>query len=268
MNLDHTRVIGMFSQQDIQNIKNQASGIANSSNPLDKLKEMIENYSQQKLFNAFDSAGEDNAIKKKLIIRSVGSEGAGIQVMNSHFDGEKHAMGLQAVISLIYRICGYSWNVNEASGTYENVSQTQNTLRSVFETTKEKNELFTRQWKQFLIKIFYVIFKQKKTLQELAKEFEEYVDFQIVSNLLMNEQNDWRKNMELQRAQLVSKERAIKLIWPNLTDEEVQQEVENINKQEEILWEENNKEFDNGAFNNQKPFGSKEYNKGEDNDRR
>ena len=269
LNLDHTRVIGMFSQQDIQNIKNQASGVANSNNPLDKLKQMIENYSQQKLFNAFDSVGEDNAIKKKLIIRSVGSEGAGIQVMNSHFDGEKHANGLQAVISLIYRICGYSWNVNEATGTYENVSQTQNTLRSVFETTKEKNELFTRQWKQFLTKIFYVIFKQKKTLQEIAKEFDDYVDFQIVSNLLMNEQNDWRKNMELQRAQLVSKERAINLIWPNLTDEEIQQEVELINQEkEEVLWEENNKEFDNGAFNNQKPFGSKEYNKGEDNDRR
>ena len=28
LNLDHTRVIGMFSQQDIQNIKNQASGVA------------------------------------------------------------------------------------------------------------------------------------------------------------------------------------------------------------------------------------------------
>ena len=114
-----------------------------------------------------------------------------------------------------------------------------------------------------------MIFKQKKTLQEIAKEFDDYVDFQIVSNLLMNEQNDWRKNMELQRAQLVSKERAIKLIWPNLTDEEIQQEVELINQEkEEVLWEENNKEFDNGAFNNQKPFGSKEYNKGEDNDRR
>ncbi|MDE5889281.1 MAG: hypothetical protein K2H20_04605, partial [Bacilli bacterium] len=61
----------MFSQQDIQNIKNQASGVANSTNPLDKLKQVIENYSQQKLFNAFDNVGEDNAIKKKLIIRSV-----------------------------------------------------------------------------------------------------------------------------------------------------------------------------------------------------
>lgn len=174
---------------------------------------------------------------------------------------------MQSIISLIYRICGYSWNVNESGGQYENVSQTQNTLRSVFETTKEKNELFTRQWKQFLMKIFYVIFKQKKTLMEIAKEFEENVDFQIVSNLLMNEQNDWRKNMELQRAQLVSKERAIKLIWPNLTDEEINEEVSKIdNQQEEVIWE--NKEFDNGAFNNQKPFGSKPYNKEGDNDRR
>lgn len=265
LNLDHTRVIGMFSQQDIQNIKNQASGIANSTNPIDKLKSIIEGYSQRQIYNAFDNVGEDNAIKKKLIIRSVGSEGAGIQVMNSHFDGEKHSNGLQSIISLVYKICGYSWSANDATGTYENVSQTQNNLRSVFETTKEKNELFTRQWKHFLLKIFYVIFKKQKTMLELEKEFEENVDFQIVSNLLMNEQNDWRKNMELYRAELASKERAIKLIWPNLTDDEVQQEIEAINQQkEEVLWEENkDKEFDNGAFNNQKPFGSKAYNKNE-----
>ena len=42
-----------------------------------------------------------------------------------------------------------------------------------------------------------MIFKQKKTLQEIAKEFDDYVDFQIVSNLLMNEQNDWRKNIKI-----------------------------------------------------------------------
>lgn len=259
MNLDHTRVIGMFSYQDLQGIQNDAKSLSLSKNFADRLQKQLQNYAERTLLEAAEGqSGEDAAIKKRLIIRSIGGEGASIQVMNSKFEGEKHFEGLQSLISLIYKICGYSWSVDDTGGTYENVSQTQQTIRSVFETTKEKNELFTRQWKQFFLKVFYVLFDKKKSMEELEKEFDENVDFQIVSNILLSQQNDWRRTMELHNNNLISTERAIKLIWPELNDEEIQSEV---NKMKEQFKEENsfNNNFD--AFDNQKPFGSKEFNK-------
>lgn len=259
MNLDHTRVIGMFSQQDLNNIQNQSKQIANSNDPRIKLERALERIANSRLNQALydeDLSGEEIAIKKKLIIKALGGENNSIDVMNSQFDGDKHFTGLQHLVSLIYKICGYSWSAEDNAGTYENVSQTQNTLRSVYETTREKNELFTRQWKQLLTKVFFVLFDKQIPLEEIERDFDKNVDFKIVSNIIMNQNNDWRRIMELKNNNLLSTERAIKLIYPEMTDKEVKEEMRKINKQEQKA------KFDNfNAFDNQKPFGSKPFNK-------
>lgn len=257
MNLDHTRVIGMFSMQDLQNIVSDSSLIAKNSSPKDKLEEVIKKYAMEHINDNMSMSGEDKAINKKLIIRTIGGEGNNVNVMNSKFDGLKQFQGLQHLISLIYKICGYSWTTAEGGGTYENISQTQNTQRSVYETTKEKVELFTRQWRELLIKIFYVCFDKKKEIIDLEKEFEENVHFEIVSNILMSNQSDWRKFLELKNSGLISPERAIKLIWPDINPEELEKEIEALNEVEE-----KKKQVDKfNAFGNQKPFGGNEYNK-------
>lgn len=261
MNLDHTRVIGMFSMADLQNIQSSASSIAKSKDPAKALQEALKNYANGRLLDTFNDnsmTGEDNAIKKKLLVRTVGGEGNNVNVMNSHFDGEKQVRGLQNLISLVYKICGYSWTVDESGASYQNVSQTQQTIRSVFETTKEKNELFTRQWKELLKKVFYVLFNKEKEWVELEKEFNEYVDFQIISNVLIQQNNDWRKTLELKNSGLISLNRAIKLLWPEMTDEEIEKEVERIkedNKEAEFNFGEDYIN-DFNAFDNEKPFGS------------
>lgn len=264
MELDHTRVIGMFSMQDLENITKTASEIAKSSNPQQALQQALKNYISKEIDEGIQGlTGEDKAIKKKLIIRTIGSEGNSVSVMNSKFDGAKHFQGLQNLISLVYKICGYSWHVAEGGGgAYENVSQTQQSQRSVFETTKEKVELFTRQWRELFIKIFYVIFNKTKELVDIEKDFDKYVHFEIVSNILMNSNSDWRKYLELKNSGLISEQRAIELIWPDMTDKQVKEELERLEEAKEK--EEQAKDTDQyGAFNNQKPFGSSEYNKEE-----
>lgn len=260
MNLDHTRVIGMFSMQDLQNITTDSTLISKSSSPKDKLEEVIKKYAVDNIYDTLSMSGEDKAINKKLIIRTIGGEGNNVSVMNSKFDGLKQFQGLQQLIGLVYKICGYSWTTNDGSGQYENISQTQSSQRSVYETTKEKVELFTRQWRELFIKIFYVFFDKKKELVDIEKEFEENVHFEIVSNILINNQNDWRKYLELKNSGLISTERAIKLIWPELAADELEKEIEELNKAEEEKM--NLKETDKyNAFHNRKPFGGNEYNK-------
>lgn len=269
MELDHTRVIGMFSMQDLENISKTTTEIAKSSNPQQALQRALRNYVSTQLNDGIEGlTGEDKAIKKKLIIRTIGSEGNSVSVMNSKFDGLKHFQGLQHLISFVYKICGYSWYIAESGGgSYENVSQTQQSQRSVYETTKEKVELFTRQWKELLIKILYVIFDKKKEIIDIEKDFDKYIHFEIVSNILMNSNSDWRKYLELKNAGLLSEERGIELIWPDLSPSEIKKELDRMKEKQEQEQKEKENALDYNAFDNQKPFGSSQYNKEEDGDK-
>lgn len=267
MNLDHTRIMGFFSQQDLIKLQQEARAVSDSSDPSATLKEILYNYYMQRISEEKfgNPTGEDTAIRRKLVIKTLGADGSPLDKMNSTFDGSKHFKGLQDIIALIYKICGYSWTNEGYQSSYENVSQTQNTLRNVYETTREKNELFTRQWKKLLSKIYYVIFKNNYgltiSLEEVEDSFDDYVDFQIVSNIITQQNNDWRKNMELYNNKLLSTKRAIRMLWPELTDEEVNEEVELIKRQQ---YKEETKDNNFNSFNNERPFGSKEFNKKEE----
>ena len=254
MNLDHTRVMGMFSNQDMRQMNADAFNFARSLNPNKRLEEAKQRYFYSEMQQMGAMTGEDEAVRKRLLIRAIGSEGSKLEKMNSTFDGEKHVKGLQSLISLIYKICGYSWAVEETSAVYENIQQTQRTLRSVYETTKEKVELFTRQWKGFLIDLAYAYFRINtnlyKTMQEVKEEFKKYIDFVIISNIIINQNNDWRKNMELHNNKLISTRRALELIWPEMTKQEIDLELQQI--KDSYFAEESILDFN--AFNNSKPI--------------
>lgn len=263
MELDHTRVVGMFSQQDLNAMKSSAKSVAGSSDMTKTLQEQIESYSLKQIQEASQTlSGESSAIKKKLIVRTLGSEGNNVSTMNSKFDGNKQFLGIQTLINLIYKICGYSWdNTGEGSATYENVSQTKSHQRGVYETTKEKIEFFNRQWKEFLSKIIYVLLNKQMELDEVKKNFDNFIDFEIISNILIQDTNDYRRIIELKQNDLLTTKRAIQLIWPDLSNEEIQEEINKIEQEElQRLEQENNawNEF-NVDEKNQK-VDSKEFN--------
>lgn len=276
LQLDHTRIMGMFSFQDLEGIKSNASSIAKSNDPASRLQQAMENFIMGNMGSAFDEGGDLGAIQKKLVVKTIGSEGSALEKMNTTFDGNAHFTALEQLITLIYDICGYSWNSeSDSSGSYENVSQTQKSLRSVYETTKEKNELFTRQWIDLLKDIYFVVINQSGfsiTKEDIEKEFDMYVHFEIVSNIILSQSNDWRKNMELKQSKMLSLERAIKLTWPELSDEDVKKEAMKIQKEQALsnpfmsmsMMNNEKEEKGDGQFDNEKPFQSSPFNKGEE----
>lgn len=265
MNLDHTRIMGLFSVQDMQTMDANAHSIALAPNPNKKLEAVMKNYVLKQMMQMGVATGEDAAINQKLIIKAPGGQGSVLEKMNSTFDGEKHVKGLQSLISLIYKVCGYSWAVEDATKTYENIQQTQQTIRSVYETTKEKVELFTRQWKTLLAECAYAYFRVNdiglKTLKEVREEFKKYIEFIIVSNIITNQNNDWRRTMELHNNNLISTQKALEAINPEYTKAEIEAEIELIKANSDLA-----KSFnDFNAFENSKPttFNSNIEDRGE-----
>lgn len=215
LELDHTRVIGMFSNQDMnafQKIKNGVNSI-------------FERLKLEKLENEND--GERNILKKKLILKSIGSEN-NVKVMQTNFRGIEHVQTLENLTTYIFKICGYSWDEQNGS-VYENVSQTMNSSKGIYETTKSKISLFERQWGEFFARIAYAYFKNKSSkfnsVSEAYEDFKKNVEFKIISNVLQQENNDWKKIMELKQSDLISTRKAIKDINPELTDDELENEI-------------------------------------------
>ena len=244
LNLDHTRVLGQFSNQDNKNIIN--------SNKI-KTPQKI----QQELMDAkhtYLETGTDKVIKQKLILRSLGGE-TSLDIMNSTLRGNEHIKALGEILDLAYKICGYSWG-SEENAVYENVSQTQNSNKRVYETTKEKIELFTRQWKKMFVNIAFVVFKEQgvyKSINEVRREFEKYVDFKIISNILQEQNNDWKKTIEIFQAGLLPKEKALEFIFPDMKQDEINELVNKLSKEDE------KKKIDKESqFQNENPFGSEE----------
>lgn len=262
MNLDHTRIMGLFSSQDMSKMNQTATRIASDPRNFSRnLRTLLERDVMDVLFQ--QNNGTDALINQKLIVKAPGGQGSVLDKMNSTFDGEKHVNGLQKLISLIYKICGYSWAVEDSTSTYENVEQTQQTLRSVFETTKEKVNLFNRQWKGLLADMAYAYFRVNKinmlSNKEVREEFEKYIEFLIVSNIIVNETSDWRRTMELHNNKLISTKKAIETINPEWSKAEIEKEIERIkqNTQQQGFFNDFNA-FENTKFREEKnPVDSK-----------
>lgn len=247
--LDHTRVMGFFSQQDMNGIQKNDRQQMSTRDFMTALKNKIIGEQQENK--------ENNWLKKKLILKSIGSEGSKIEKMQSTLRGLEHIQSLNELTTYAFKVCGYSWET-ESAKVYENVSQTMNSSKGVYETTKEKITLFTRQWVDFFSRLAFAYFNNKPrkkflTLHQCKKEFLNCIDFQIISNVLQQENNDWKKVMELKDSGLISTEKAIRDINPELNNDEIVKELNEIEneKPEENSW------FDNG-FDNQDNFGSEE----------
>lgn len=228
--LDHTRIIGTFSQQDINSLTQ------NDSNENDKMKDFINAIqSRTKKVEDVINNNETNIIMKRLILKSIGGESSQLDKMQSTLKGLEHTQTIDQLITLAFKISGYSWDT-DAGKVYENVSQTMNSSKGVYESTKEKIVLYERQWKEFYSKCAFAWFKDKGTpfssIQECIEEFEKYVEFNIVSNVLQQENNDYQKVVELSNSGLISKYKAIKDLNPDMSEEDLLKEVERIEEQD------------------------------------
>ena len=245
MVLDHTRLIGTFSTNDINKFIK-----GNNDDKKDITRKIDDAVSRLK---GMDET-EKSAIRQRLILRSLGGEGAQLDKMQTTLRSLEFTQTLDQLITLAFKISGYSWDSDSAK-VYENVSQTMNSSRGVYESTKEKIVLFERQWKDFYSRVAFAWFKYMDkpfySLNECKLEFEKYVDFRIVSNVLQQENNDYQKVVELKMNNLISTSKAIKDLNPSMTEEEIKEELLAIEQ-------ENNKNnhFDN--FNNQDFLGYEE----------
>ncbi len=227
MCLDHTRVIGMFSQQDINALTGNNKN--NKQTPEQILKQAISRIQPE-------LSPEQELVMKKLILRSVGGEGTKVEKMQTTLRALEFTQTLDQLIVLFFKMSGYSWDT-DAGKVYENVSQTMNSSKGVYESTKEKIVLFERQWKEFYSKIAFVWFKQQgkpfTNLDEARQEFEKNIEFRIVSNVLQQENNDYQKVVELSQSNLISKYKAIKDLNPDMSNEEIQEEIDRIEEESE-----------------------------------
>lgn len=236
---DQTRIIGTFSQQDINNLMG-----------IDKQKqvnigEVISNLqSRLQVENK-----ETNLVMKKLILKSLGGEGSQLEKMQTTYKALEFTETLDKIISLFFKMSGYSWDGDSAK-VYENVSQTLNASKGVYESTKEKIVLFERQWKEFYSKVAYAWFKQQgqpfNSVDEARQEFENNIDFQIVSNVLQQENNDYQKVVELKQNNLISTFKAIRDLNPEMTNQEIDEEISRLDEEKQKQDLDNN--FNNMDF--------------------
>lgn len=250
--LNHTRVIGMVSQSELQ-----ASAAGTETKYVNLLKESfnLKRYHKEGNNQKVVRNNEEKMINKKLVLKSVGENP--VQVMTSDLDIQQKVNGLNSLISLAFAKCGYSMNI-EGNEVYENVSQTLDKNKGVYETTKSKVALFEKQWKEILCRAAFVVFTKldgiKTCIEDVRAEFDKYIDFKIVSNVLQEQNNDWRKIMELKQNSIISNKFAIKNIFPELSNEQVEKMLDEIDEGET-----NN--FNNSQFENQDQFGSNDWDK-------
>ena len=106
------------------------------------------------------------------------------------------------------------------------------------------------------VNIAFVVFKEQgvyKSINEVRREFEKYVDFKIISNILQEQNNDWKKTIEIFQAGLLPKEKALEFIFPDMKQDEINELVNKLSKEDE------KKKIDKESqFQNENPFGSEE----------
>ena len=242
---DQTRIIGTFSQQDINNL------VGMDKTKQDNFSKIIDNLqSRLQVENK-----ETNIVMKKLILKSLGGEGSQLEKMQTTYRSLEFTETLDKLISLFFKMSGYTWDGDNAK-VYENVSQTLNSSKGVYESTKEKIVLFERQWIEFYGKLAYAWFKQQghpfMDVDEAIREFNNNIDFQIISNVLQQENNDYQKVVELKQNSLISTYKAIKDLNPEMSNKEIEQELTRLD--EEVKKE---KEYNNN-FNNMDFLGYQE----------
>lgn len=220
MRLDHTRIMAFLSQNELSKLSN-------------KTPDLLSQYSIRGNHN---KTNLDSAIEKDLIVNVMPiSDGVPLQKMQSTLKSLEHTQTLNELITTFFKMCGYSWGV-ENNSVYENVSQTQNSVKGVYENTKEKISIYTRQWNELFqsmaFSYFKNVLKKPMSMREVKREFEKYIEFKIISNVVLEQNNDWRKIQELYNNKLISTERAISLIFPHLKRNEIKKELIEIEKNE------------------------------------
>lgn len=173
---------------------------------------------------------------KKLIIRAPGDANK-IEKMQSTFNGDGHITTFQKVLSNAFEMCGYSWKSGDEVGSYENTAAVLRVNKTDYDTTKDKKILREKDWYIFLQRIAIAYFKKIKGMsleqaQKEAKDIEKYILFEIISGMLSDYLNGDERIIELYQAGLMSKDRAVQATNPDLTEEQLKQEIGKLDERE------------------------------------
>lgn len=176
------------------------------------------------------------------------------EIMQSTFNESIHLQAITEKLNLIFKGCGYVWNMGD-SLSYQNSETATNLNKATFETTKMKVELYTNDWIDFFKNIAIAWFKtkrygnkrlssieQKQINKLIRQEFDKYVEFKIISNLIKDYNDNMEKVISLYGANLMPLNLAVQKLYPELTPTE----------QDELVKElEHKQKLENGEFENE-----------------
>lgn len=231
LDLDTTRIIGRVSYQDLFGRQSSDEELAlfiknpNAYKDSEWYKSRTGNYSVEEV------------LTKKLIIQTPGDDSK-IEKMQSTFNGTNHIDTFMKVLNTAMEMSGYSWEKNAEGGNYENTASVMNVNKTIYQTTKMKKIQREADWYRFLERIATAYFKKIKGMsleqaEKEAAEIRKYILFEIISNML----NDYLKGDErvinLRQVGLMSLKRAIKATSPDLSEEQLEQEINDLNGEHE-----------------------------------
>ena len=230
MQLDTTRIIGTVSYQELLGKQSEA----------EELELFIKNknayYDSDYYKSKTGSFSAEEKLMKKLIINTPGDANK-IEKMQSTFNGDGHITTFQKVLSNAFEICGYGWKSGDDVGGYENTAAVLRVNKTAYDTTKDKKILREKDWYIFLQRIATAYFKKIKGMsleqaQKEAKDIEKYVLFEIISGMLSDYLNGDERVISLYQAGLMSKDRAVQATNPDLTDDQLKQEIGKLDERE------------------------------------
>lgn len=231
MQLDTTRIIGEVSYQELLGHQNEAEELELFVK--NKNAYMDSDYYKSKT----GSYSAEEKLMKKLIIRTPGDTNR-VEKMQSTFNGDGHITTFQKVLSNAFELCGYSWKSGDEAGSYENTAAVLRVNKTDYDTTKMKKILREKNWYDFLGRIATAYFKKVKGIsleqaQKEVKDIKKYILFEIISGMLSDYLNGDERVINLYQAGLMSKDRAVQATNPDLTEEQLKQEIGKLNEKEQ-----------------------------------
>ena len=231
MSLDTTRIIGTVSYQELFGKSSEA----------EELELFIKNKNAYMDSDYYKSKTGSYTAKeklmKKLIIHTPGDVNK-VEKMQSTFNGDGHITTFQKWLSNAFEICGYSWKSGDDIGGYENTAAVLRVNKTEYDTTKDKKILREKDWYIFLQRIATAYFKKTKGMsleqaQKEAKDIEKYILFEIISGMLSDYLNGDERVIDLYQAGLMSRDRAVQATNPDLTDDQLKEEISKLEEKEQ-----------------------------------
>ncbi len=206
MDLNHTRVIGMFDNQSINQMES-AYNAKRKSNPW----ATEENFGQ-------------SVIRNKLILQSRGTD-ADVEVQETNLNVESYINGLNKLIELYFQASGLDYGLTLGSGQ-KTVAEVQTTYKRTYETIKATNQLRTKQLTKFIENIM-IACKLNPT------EYKGKWKVKIISEILNDNLQSPDTVLNLYNNRLMTEKHAIQTLNPNFNSYEVSAYIEELEQEKQ-----------------------------------